>query len=99
MDSPPFINNATVYNVTDDVRIICQSSATPTPRRIMWQRDNVELFASALLTISSIQRSDDDVYTCCVLRVIAGEEISTCSNFTITVQCEYHTYTTNYCYK
>ena len=88
VDSPPFINEPTVYNETDNVRIVCRSSATPSPRRITWQRNDVQVSSNALLTIDPIQRNDTGVYTCCTLREIAGESPITCSNFTITVQCE-----------
>ena len=88
MDSPPFVIEPTVYNVTDDVRITCRSSATPTPRGIIWQRNNTEVSGNALLTISSIQRSDAGIYTCCTRREVAGEDVFTCRNFTLTVQCE-----------
>ena len=54
---PPFINEPTVYNETDNIRIICRSNATPSPRGITWQRNDVEVSSNALLTISSIQRS------------------------------------------
>ena len=85
---PPFINEPTVYNETDNVSLICRSNARPSPRRITWQRNGVEISSNTLLTINSIQRSGAGVYTCCVLRVVAGESVITCSNFTITVQCE-----------
>ena len=85
---PPFINEPTVYNETDNVRIICRSNATPSPRRITWQRNDVEVSTNALLSISSIHRNDTAIYTCCTLRVVAGESVITCSDFTITVQCE-----------
>ena len=85
---PPFINEPTVYNETDNVSLICRSNAIPSPRGITWQRNDVESSSNALLTISSIQRSGAGIYTCCSLRVVAGESVITCSNFTITVQCE-----------
>ena len=85
---PPFINEPTVYNETDDVRLICTSNATPSPRGTTWQRNDVEVSSNSLLHISSIQRSGAGIYTCCALRVVAGESVITCSNFTITVQCE-----------
>ena len=86
---PPFINEPTVYNETDNIRIQCRSNATPGPRRITWERNDDEVSSNALLIISSIQRSGAGIYTCCTLRVVAGESVITCSNFTITVQCEY----------
>ena len=85
----PFIDEPTVYNETDNVRIICRSDATPCPRGFTWQRNGVEVFSNALLQFGSIQRNNASVYACCVLRVVAGESVITCSNFTITVQCEY----------
>ena len=89
VDSPPFINEPTVYNETDNVRIVCRSSATPSPRRTTWQRNNVQVSTNALLTINSIQRSGAGIYTCCTLREVVGESMITCSNFTITIQCEH----------
>ena len=90
VDNPPFINEPTVYNETDNVRIVCMSSATPSPRRTTWQRNNVQVSTTtrALLEINAIQRNDTGIYTCCTLREVAGESPITCSNFTITVQCE-----------
>ena len=87
---PPFINEPTVYNETDNVRIQCRSNATPRVRGATWQRDGVEVSSSGILSFSSIQRNNASVYTCCALRVIAEESVITCSNFTITVQCEYN---------
>ena len=85
---PPFINEPTVYNETNDVRIQCRSNATPSPRGTTWQRNDVEVSFNALLSISSIQRSGAGIYTCCAQREVAGESVITCNNFTITVQCE-----------
>ena len=90
MDIPPFINEPTVYNETDNVRIRCRSNATPSPRRITWQRSDVEVSSIPLLSFSSIQRNNASIYTCCTLRFVAGESVTTCTNFTITVQCEYN---------
>ena len=67
---------------------MCRSSATPSPRRTTWQRNDVQVSSIALLEINAIQRNDTGIYTCCILREIAGESVMTCSNFTITVQCE-----------
>ena len=89
VDMPPFINEPTVYNETDNVRIQCRSNATPRIRGITWQRDDVEVSSTAILSFISIERNNASVYTCCAVRVIAGESVITCSNFTITVQCEY----------
>ena len=88
MDTPPFINDPTVYNVTDDVTIRCRSNAIPSPTATTWQRDDVIISSNALLSIPSINQSDDGVYTCCTSRVVAGETVRTCSNITLTVQCE-----------
>ena len=68
---------------------MCRSSATPSPRRTTWQRNDVQVSSIALLEINAIQRNDTGIYTCCTLREVAGESPITCSNFTITVQCEY----------
>ena len=92
VDMPPFINEPTVYNETDNVRIQCRSDATPGPRENTWQRDDIEVSSTAILSFSSIQRNNASVYTCCAVRVVAGESVITCSNFTITVQCEYNSY-------
>lgn len=89
VDMPPFINEPTVYNETDNVRIQCRSDATPRVRGATWQRDDIEVSSTAILQFSSIQRNNASVYTCCALRLVAGESLTTCSNFTITVQCEY----------
>ena len=86
---PPFINEPTVYNETDNVRVQCRSNATPHPRGITWERDDVEVSSNVILSFSSIERNNASVYTCCAVRVVAGESVITCSNFTITVQCEY----------
>ena len=88
MDVPPFITDPTVYNETDNVRIICRSNAVPSPTRITWQRNNVTVGTLALLIFDSIQRSDADVYTCCTVRMVAGQSLMTCDNFDITVQCK-----------
>ena len=84
----PYINDPTVYNETDDVTLRCEYNARPSPSRIRWQRNNVTLSTTPLLMINSIQQSDAGIYTCCIVRRIAGELV-TCNNFTITVQCEY----------
>ena len=84
---PPFINEPRVYNETDDVRIRCRSDATPSPRGIAWQRNDVVVSTNAILSFSSIQRNNASIYTCCAVRFVAGESVTTCSNFTITVQC------------
>ena len=87
---PPFINEPTVYNETDSVRITCRSNATPRPSRTTWERNGVKVSTNALLTFNSIDRSNTSVYTCCTVREVAGESTPpTCSNFTIIVQCEY----------
>ena len=88
MDAPPFVNDPTVYNETDNVRIICRSNAVPSPTRITWQRNNVTVGTLALLIFDSIQPSDAGIYTCCAVRMVAGVSVTTCSDFTITVQCE-----------
>ena len=89
MDSPPFITDSTVYNETDNVRLICRSSAVPSPTRITWQRNNATVGNSALLVFDAIQQSNADVYACCAVRVVAGDSLMTCRNFTITVQCKF----------
>ena len=89
VDMPPTINEPTVYNETDNVRIVCASNATPSPRGITWLRNDIVVSTTATLSFSSIQRNNASIYTCCTLRFVAGESVTTCSNFTITVQCEY----------
>ena len=86
---PPFIDEPTVYNETDNVRIVCRSNATPSPRGITWRRNDVVVSTTAVLSFSSIQRDNASIYTCCAVRFVVGESVITCSNFTITVQCEY----------
>ena len=88
MDAPPFITDPTVYNETDNVRLICRSNATPSPIT-SWQRNGVTVGSFALLEIDSIQRSGAGIYTCCAVREVAGESVTTCRDFTITVQCEF----------
>ena len=88
MDTPPFINDPTVYNVTDDVTIMCRSNAIPSPTATIWQRDDEAVSSNALLSIPSISQSDAGVYTCCTNRTVAGETVIRCSNITLTVQCE-----------
>ena len=88
MDSPPFINDPTVYNETDNVQLTCMNNAIPSPISTMWQRNNETVSTNPLLTINSIQRSDAGVYTCCVGRAVAGEVVITCSDFILTIQCE-----------
>ena len=88
MDAPPFVNDPTIYNVTDNVRIICMSNAVPSPLR-SWQRNGVTVGSFALLEIDSIRRNDAGIYTCCAVRTVAGVSVTTCSNFTITVQCKF----------
>ena len=87
-DLPPFINDPTVYNENDDVSITCRNDATPAPRSITWLRNSVQIADSALLIITSIQRSASGNYTCCTTSRIAGESVMTCREFTLTVQCE-----------
>ena len=89
MDSPPFINDPTVYNETDNVQLRCLTNAIPSPISTMWQRNDEILSTNPILTINSIQRSDAGVYTCCIDRIVVGELVTTCDNFTLTVQCEY----------
>ena len=55
----------------------------------MWQRNNETVSTNALMTINSIQQSDAGVYTCCMGRIVAGEIVTTCSDFILTVQCKY----------
>ena len=88
MDSPPFINDPTVYNETDNVQLTCMNNAIPSPISTMWQRNNETVSTNPILTINSIQQSDAGVYTCCIGRVVAGEVVTTCSDFILTVQCE-----------
>ena len=85
----PYINDPTVYNETDNVTLTCEHNARPGPRGIMWQRNNVTNSTTPSLMINSIQQSDAGIYTCCIVRRIAGELVTTCNDFTITVQCEY----------
>ena len=88
-DTPPFINDPTVYNETDDVTLRCAHSGSPDPSAAMWERNNATISSLRTLTIDSIQQHDAGVYTCCIIREVAGEFVRTCSDFTITVQCEY----------
>ena len=88
MNTPPFINDPTVYNETDDVTLTCEHNGRPNPIAIRWQGNNVAI-SDLQLTIDSIQRSDAGIYICCLDRVIAGNLDITCDNFTITVQCKY----------
>ena len=85
----PYINDPTVYNETDNVILRCEYNARPSPRRIRWQRNNVTLSTTPLLKINSIQQDDAGIYTCCIVRLLAGDSVTTCNDFTITVQCEY----------
>ena len=85
----PYINDPTVYNETDNVILTCEYNARPNPRTIMWQRSDVTVSSVPQLTINSIQQSDAGIYTCCIVRLLAGELVPTCNDFTITVQCEY----------
>ena len=87
-DNPPFINGPTVYNETDSVSITCLHDIRPFHRGAIWQRNSVTISNSAMLSFNSIQQSDAGLYTCCILRSVAGETLMTCSNFTLTVQCE-----------
>jgi len=89
VEAPPFIDNPTVYNETENVEIICRSNAVPVPLRTSWERNDVTVSSLGLLNITSIQRNDAGIYTCCTLRLVAGEPVITCGNFTITVQCEF----------
>ena len=89
VNTPPFIDNPTVYNETDDITLRCEDNGRPNPIAIRWQRNNVTVSYFRSLTINSIQRNDAGVYSCCLYRVIAGELVTICSdNFTIIVQCE-----------
>ena len=88
MDAPPFITDPTVYNETNNVRLICRSNATPSPIT-SWQRNGETVGSFALLGIDSIRQSDAGTYTCCAVRMVAGMSVPTCRNFTITVQCEF----------
>ena len=88
MDTPPFINDPTIYNETDSVILTCRHNARPNPVVIRWQRNNVTVSPVRSLTINSIQQNATGVYTCCIVRDIAGGFVTTCSDFTITVQCE-----------
>ena len=88
MDEPPFITDPTVYNETNNVRLICRSNATPSPIT-SWRRNGVTVGSFALLEIDSIQRSGAGTYACCAFRVVAGNSLMTCRNFTIIVQCEF----------
>ena len=54
----------------------------------MWQRNDETVSTNPSLTISSIQQSDAGVYTCCIGRIVAGELVTTCSDFILTIQCE-----------
>ena len=85
----PYINDPTVYNETDNVILTCEHNASPSPSAIRWQRNNVTVSSTPLLMINSIQQSDAGIYTCCIVRLLAGELVPTCNDFTITVQCEY----------
>ena len=85
----PYINDPTVYNETDNVILTCEYNASPSPRTIMWQRSDVTVSSVPQLTINSIQQSDAGIYTCCIVRRIARELVTTCNDFAITVQCEY----------
>ena len=59
----PYINDPTVYNETDSVTLTCEHDARPSPRAIMWQRNNVTVSSVPQLTINSIQQSDAGIYT------------------------------------
>ena len=87
MDEPPFITDPTVYNETDNVRLICRSNATPSPIT-SWRRNGVTVGSFSLLEIDSIQRSDAGTYACCAVREVAGMSVTACRDFNITVQCE-----------
>ena len=88
VDNPPFINDPIVYNETDSVNINCLFNVRPNPRGVIWQRNNVTISNTALLSFDSIQQSDAGLYTCCIFRQVAGETVTTCNDFTLTVQCE-----------
>ena len=89
MNTLPFINDPTIYNETDSVPLTCLGDNSPIPRAITWQRNNVTVSPNPQLTFNPIQRSDAGVYTCCLVRIIAGVFVTICDDFTITVQCEY----------
>ena len=65
----PYINDPTVYNETDNVILTSEYNARPSPRTIMWQRNNVTNSTTPLLTINFIQQSDASIYTC-IVRII-----------------------------
>ena len=88
MVSPPFINDPTVYNETDNVQLTCMSNAIPSPILTMWQRNNETISTNPVLMINSIPRSGAGIYTCCIVIIVAGELVTTCSDFILTVQCE-----------
>ena len=85
-NTPPFINDPTVYNETDDVTLTCLSDGMPSAEAVRW---NVTISSNPQLTFDHIQRSNASVYTCCAFRRIAGEIVMRCTDFTITVQCEF----------
>jgi len=87
VDNPPFINDPTVYNESVSVNINCLFNVRPSPRGVVWQRNNVTISNTALLSFNSIQQSDAGLYTC-IFREVAGETVTTCNDFTLTVQCE-----------
>ena len=88
MNTPPFINDPTVYNESEHVTLTCQSDGRPSAVAIRWQRNNVTISPDSQLTFNPIQQSDAGDYTCCIVRIIAGGLITVCDDFTITVQCE-----------
>jgi len=96
VDNPPFINDPTVYNESDSVNIDCLFNVRPSPRGVLWQRNNVTISNTALLSINSIQQSDAGLYTCCIFRQVAGDRVTTCNDFTLTVQCELFIWYTHY---
>ena len=87
-NTPPFINDPTVYNESEHVTLTCQSGGRPSAVAIRWQRNDVTISPDSQLTFSPIQQNNASVYTCCIDRIIAGRLVTVCDDFTITVQCE-----------